>query len=296
MLRKSLRSYYRIIPHIDRDIEELADVQQYSRWKIGSTTSYAEPERRAEQMVRKLNAREVRRRGIFPERSIARRISNTYAVDGKVCEPYYKVKMITFTVVSFDGHPFVFRMWPIPNRTINNLIDGCGMCYGYPQLWSRCLNQDCSDYNHGEGCLVNLDVDTLNKLPAPNRREYMHMTFLRRMNRGDITFNTRFSCQLRITEQMDGAVIALKQYHSRHLRAMATDWEDIDNSSLFALARQARIEPWAPPVEKPMERDFPVSLDLLWAEDYEEILQQKYPWYQRKDGFSTRPELWASYV
>jgi hypothetical protein len=296
MLRRTLQSGYRIIPHIERGIEELADVQKYNRWQIAGHSNYAAPERRSEQMVRKLNTREARRRGVFPERSLARRLSNTYAVDGKVSEPYYKVSPITITIVGFDGHPFNFKMWPVPNRTINNLIDGSGMNYGFPMMWSRCLNPDCGDHTHGEGCLINVDVDTLNKLPAPGRFEWQQLSLMRRLSRADVSFNSRFSCQLRLTEHLDGGVFALKQFHSKHLRAMATEWEEIDNYAVFALARQKKIEPWAPPIEEPLVRDFPISLDMLWSDDYEEMLQQKYPWYQRKDGFHTRPEMWSTYV
>eukprot|EP00760_Papus_ankaliazontas_P006923 PhM_4_TR13228/c0_g1_i1/m.25743 len=296
MLRRTLNVSYRIIPHINREIEELAHVQKYQRWSVACNDGNIRPERKVDQMVKKLNAREVRRRGIFPERSIARRMSNTYAKDGIVSEPYKKVKWITVTVVGFDGHPFKFRLWPHHNRSLNQLIDGSGMNFGHPSLWSRCLNPDCCDRLHGDGCLVNVDIDTLNRLPAPGRYEYYTLTNLQRLARGDITYNTRFSCQIKLVPELDGAVFALKQYHSAHLRGLASDWSDIDNYAVVALARQQKIMSWTPPLEKPLDAPTPVGWDLLWAEDYEEVLQQKYPWYQRKDGMHTRPKLWSAYV
>ena len=133
----------------------------------------------------------------------------------------------------------------------------CPKLYGWE--WWVHANSDCGDHT----CLVNVDVDTIHKLPAPTRYEYQQLALLRRLSRADVTFNSRFSCQLRLTEHLDGGVFALKQFHSRHLRAMAAEWEDIDNYAIFAQARQGKFEPWYPPIEAPLERDFPISFDML---------------------------------
>ena len=90
---------YRVMPHIHREIEELADVQQGYRWNIGGKTNYAAPPRQSEVMCDRLNVREARRQGKLPEKSVARRLSQNWAKDGKVCHipDEYKTKWINIT-------------------------------------------------------------------------------------------------------------------------------------------------------------------------------------------------------
>ena len=187
-------------------------------------------------------------------------------------------------------------MYPMPEMTLNAVIDGSGMNAGYPFYWQRCLNPNCLDMNHSEGCLINVDLDTLDKLPPPGRYEYYALTHFRMMNRGDIHFTTRFSCQINISQELDGAVFAMKQIWSRSLREQVAEWGEDDTYATLALCKCRKMEPWAPMLEEPTVRDFPITGDLLWADDYEEVLKHKYPHYKRKDNFHTKPAMWAAYI
>lgn len=247
-------------------------------------------------MCERLNLREKRRSGILPEKSIARKLSQTYAKNGEVCEPHYKTKMITITIVGFDGHPFIFRLYPMPECNLNTLIDGSGMCHGHPNVWSKCTNADCQDWYHGDGCLVNVDLETLDRLPPPNRWEYQSLSQWRTTDRPDVTVNSRFSCQIPLVEELDGALFAVKQLWTRSLREGASNWGLVDDYATIASLRSRRIEPWAPLIEEPTKQDFAVSFDMLWAQSYQEILQATDPKYRRKDGFHTRPEQWSTFV
>nr|CCC90535.1 unnamed protein product [Trypanosoma congolense IL3000] len=287
---------YRIIPHVYNEIEELAETQEAGRWQISHRNCLQQPLKKAEIMCDKLNYREKRRTGKLPEKSITRRLSQTYAVDGKEYESKYKTKIINITIVGFDGHPYHFRTYPMPDVTLNTLIDGSGMCHGYAHYWGKCNNPDCADWNHGDGCLVNVDIETLDRLLPPNRWEYTSLTNWRSMDRPDITYNTRFSCQIPITEELDGGLFALKQYWSRALRETVSDWGLVDDMATIHSARCRRIEPWAPPLEEPTKIDFPITLDMLWAQSYQDILKAKYPNRRRKDGYHTKPEMWAAYI
>jgi len=287
---------YRIIPHIDNEIEDLAEVQKSGRWFIAHRPSYCEPMKQSEVMTEKLNNRERRRNGTWPEKSIARRLSQYWAKDGKIQQPNHKTKWMTITVIGFDGHPYHFRVYPLQEMTLNALIDQSGMNHGWSTMWGRCFNVDCSDATHGDGCLVNVDLETLDRLAPPGRWEYFMLTHYRTMNRADVKFNVRFSCQIRLTEELDGGVFAMKQYYSRALREAAADWGEDDNWATIAAFRSKKVEPWAPMIEEPTKRDFPITPALLWAKDYEEVLKHKYPSYKRKDGFHTRPDYWSSYV
>lgn len=287
---------YRIIPHTDCEIEELAETQKRGRWYISHRNHMQQPLKSAEIMADKLNLREGRRTGQLPEKSIARRLSQKYAVDGKIHESSSKVRRINFTVINFDGHPFHFRMYPMPDVTLNTLIDGSGMCHGHPHHWGKCNNPDCADWTHGDGCMVNVDIETLDRLTPPNRWEYTSLNSWRAIGRPDILYNTRFSCQIRITEELDGGLFALKLLWSRSLRESVSDWGLVDDMATIHSARSKKIEPWAPILEEPTAVDFPISLDMLWATNYEDIMERKYSNYRRKDGYHTKPEFWAAYV
>lgn len=289
---------YRIMPHIHRDVEELAEAQSSFRWSVSArnATNLQGPPRQSETMCDRLNFREARRQGKMPEKSIIRRISEFYAVDGRVQEPHYKTKWMNITIIGFDGHPYHFRLVPMPDVTLNALIDGSGMASGWMNCFQRCQNPDCQDFLHGEGCMVNVDIDTLDKLTVPSRFEYFQLANWRMINRGDIRYNTRFSCQIKLVEELDGAVFALKQFFSKSLRETAMDWGEDDNYSVAALHKSRKVEPWAPMVEEPTRRDFPITYDLLWVKDHEEVLKYKYPNYKRRDGFHTRPDVWAWWV
>mmetsp|Transcript_71761 Transcript_71761/g.83425 ORF Transcript_71761/g.83425 Transcript_71761/m.83425 type:complete len:312 (+) Transcript_71761:40-975(+) len=287
---------YRLIPHIDLEIEELAETQKLGRWQISHKNTLQQPLRKAEIMVDKLNFREKRRTGILPEKSIARKLSQVYAKDGKVQDSHYQVKLINITIVGFDGHPFHFRVPPMPDTTLNNLIDGSGMCHGHSNQWGKCNNPSCEDFNHGDGCLVNVDIETLDRLPPPNRFEYTSLAQWRMTDRADITYNTRFSCQIPIVPELDGGLFAMKQYWSRSLRESATHWFEHDNYATGAVMRSKKIEPWAPIIEEPTKRDYPITFDMLWANSYQEIMSHKDADYRRKDGFHTTPKMWAAYV
>lgn len=287
---------YRIIPHMYNEIEELAETQKGQRWYISHRNCLQQPLKKGEIMAEKLNLREARRTGVLPEKSVARRLSQKYAVDGKIYESKSKTKLINITVINFDGHPFHFRTYPMPDVTLNTLIDGSGMCHGHATHWGKCNNPDCSDWNHGDGCLVNVDIETLDRLLPPNRWEYMSLAAWRATDRPDIVFNTRFSCQIPVTEELDGAVFALKQLWTRALRESVSDWGLVDDQGTINGARSKRIEPWAPIIEEPTLVDFPITWDMLWATGYQDIMQAKYSNYCRKDGYHTKPETWATYV
>ncbi|CCW65698.1 unnamed protein product [Phytomonas sp. EM1] len=287
---------YRLVPHVNYEVEELAETQKPKRWNISHRNCLQQPLKRAEILVEKLNLREMRRTGVLPEKSIARRMSQKYAVDGTVVESESKVKLINFTVINFDGHPFHFRVYPMPDVTLNTFIDGTGMCHGHPHHWGKCNNLDCAEWNHGDGCLLNVDLDTLDRLLPPNRWEYTSLTAWRALDRPDISYNSRFSCQIPITAELDGAVFALKQLWSRALRESVSDWGLVDELATVAMARSKSIEPWAPPLEEPTKVDFPITLDMLWATSYQEIMQKKYSNYRRKDSYHTKPQFWAAYV
>lgn len=291
----ALRSY-RIIPHVHNEIEELAETQARGRWYISHRGCMQQPLKKGEIMCDKLNYREKRRQGVLPEKSIARRLSQDYAVDGKFHEPAAKTRIINFTVVNFDGHPFHFRTYPMPDVTLNTLIDGSGMCHGHPHHWGKCNNPDCADWNHGEGCMVNVDLETLDRLLPPNRWEYTSLCGWRNTDRADITYNTRFSCQIPITIELDGGLFALKQLWSRSLREAVSGWGYTDDQAVVCSARSKKIEPWAPPLEQPTKVDFPITLDMLWATGYQDIMAKKYSNYKRVDGYQTKPSGWAAYV
>jgi hypothetical protein len=290
--------HYRLLPHLDNEIEELAETQKAGRWFMGRKMNYALPPKQGEIMCEKMNMRERRRNGTLPEKSIARGMTQFWAKDGKLQrpDPNYEVKWITITIIGFDGHPYKFRTTPMPEVTLNTLIDGSGMCHGWGNMWSQCRNTDCGDFLHGDGCIVNVDIDTLDKLPVPGRWEYSSLVHYRTMNRADIKYNTRFSCQLKLTEELDGGLFALKQFYSRSLREAASDWGEDDNYATLACHKCRKIEPWAPMLEEPTLRDFNIQPEMLWSMDYETVLKHKYPYYKRKDGFHTKPEYWAAYV
>lgn len=289
---------YRILPHIDTEIEELAETQSRGRWFLSHITSYQEPQRQSELMCDKLNLRERRRNGTLPEKSICRAMSNLWAKDGVLQQPdeASRTKWIKFTVVGFDGHPYHFRLYPMIDMSLNNLIDSTGMNHGWRTMWNRCNNHECADQYHGDGCLINVDLDTLDKLPPPSRFEYMALTHHRMHNRADVRFTARFSCQIKVIEDLDGGLFAMKQYFSRSLREMAGDWGETDIYATAACHKQKKIEPWAPMLEEPTKKDFPITWDLIWARDYESVLKQKYPSYRRKDGFHTKPEMWDTHI
>ena len=287
---------YRVLPHLDKEIEELAETQKKGRWFMAYKPNYHEPLKQSELMCDKLNQREKRRNGNLPEKSIIRRMSNVFAKNGVLQRPREKTKWITVTVIGFDGHPYHMRLVPMIDSTLNSMIDGSGMCHGWCTMWSKCRNHDCGDINHGDGCLINVDLGTLDKLPPPGRFEYFSLTHFRNLNRADITYSARFSCQIRLVAELDGAVFALKQFFSRALREYVMDWGEDDNFATVACHRQRKIDSWAPMLEEPTIRDFPMTAELLWARDYEEVLRHKYPQYQRKSGFHTRPDYWSTYV
>ena len=284
--------HYRVMPHINYEIEELAETQSLGRWTVMKKDFYQAPYKRAEIMCEKLNYRERRRTGILPEKSLIRKQSQFYQKDGHVCEPHYKTKYISFTVMSFDGHPFYFRMPPMPTTTLNTLIDGCSMVQGQGNYWSKCTNPDCLDPHHGDGCMVNVDIETLDNLPPPSRWEWQSLLVGRQTDRADITFTTRFSCQILLTEEIDGALFALKQMSSSNLRATICQWGPTDDYGTISSLRSKKVEPWAPIIEEPTLRDFPLTLDMLWAQSYQDIMVHKYPNYIRTDGARTRPVYW----
>lgn len=290
---------YRVVPHIDWEIEELAETQQAGRWQIQFKGNYQSPETPAEIMCHKLNVREARRRGVLPEKALARKLSNQYGVEGTVYAPPvgYRAKTISFTVVGFDGHPFHFRVPPMPDTTVNALIDGSGMNHGHGHFWNKCCNRDCQDPMHGEGCLINVDLETLDRLLPPGRFEYMHLN-AHRMNgaRPDLSFTTRFSCQIKITEELDGALFALKQINAPNLMAQTIDWSASDDLATIGYNGCRKVEPFAPYLESPTEVDFPITMDMLWTDDWEDIMMHKYPDWRRKDGYHTKPRYWVPYV
>jgi hypothetical protein len=287
---------YRLIPHIDNEIEELAETQKLGRWQISHKNTLQQPLRKAEIVCDKLNLREKRRTGILPEKSIARKLSQIYQKDGRVCEPDYSVKLINVTIIGFDGHPFHFRLPPMPEVSLNTLIDGSGMCHGHGNQWGKCNNPNCEDFNHGDGCIVNVDLETLDRLPPPNRYEYTSLVNWRMMDRPDVTYNTRFSCQIMLSQELDGGLFALKQYWTRSLRETATGWYQHDEYATVSAMRSKKIEPWAPLIEEPTKRDFPITFDMLWVESYQELLAMKDTSYRRRDGFHTKPQMWSLYV
>lgn len=287
---------YRVNPHIYNEIEELAETQKAGRWGIQFVGSLSAPMKKAEVMCDKLNLREQRRSGQLPEKAQARKLSQAYQKDGKVCEPEYVAKKITITVVGFDGHPYIFRLVPMPDMTLNMLIDGSGMCYGYRNYWERCSNPDCIDPNHNDGCQVNVDLETLDRLPPPGRFEHLSLEQHRSNDRPDIQYNTRFSCQLRLTEELDGALFALKNIWGKSLRTQVGSWGETDIQATISSMRSKRIEPWAPILEEPTKRSFPITLDMFWSDSYQEIMLHKYPNYRRTDGFHSKPQTWAAYV
>lgn len=287
---------YRIMPHVYNEHEELADVQKNKRWFITHRDIYGTPPIKAELMTEKLNLREGRRRGIMPERSIARKFSQVYAVDGEVSTPPVKAKMLTITVIGMDGHPYYFRVPPMPDTTLNTLIDGTGIMIGYPMAFQQCRNVECADLNHGDGCMVNVDIDTLDKLLPPTRNEFHSLNFFRELGYSAVQYNTRFSCQLFLTEDLDGGIFAMKQPFARGLYESTQGWNQLDTQATLAMRGSRRIEPWAPPLEEPTKADFPLTMDLIWEDDPETLLQRKYPKYRRKDGFHTKPRYWDQYI
>jgi hypothetical protein len=286
---------YRIFPHLDTEVEEFAEINTPGKYYLGCRQLYNGAPKQGEIMLEKINQRHRKRRGTYPEKAMARRLSQMYADHGKTSVTNYTVKTMLITAVGFDGHHYKMRVTPHADMTVNHLIDGSGLNYGWPQFWGRCSNYDCSDWLHGDGCLMNCDIDTLAKLPVPTRLEWSQLTHYRSLNRADAGFNARFSCQIRISEELDGAVFALKQFNSKALRGMAMDWFEVDYTATIALHKCRRVEPWAPMLEEPTMRDFPITWEMLWANDWEAIYQEKYPNYRRKDGFHTKPESWASY-
>jgi hypothetical protein len=282
---------YRTVPHINYEVEELAETQRRGRWSTIQGNLQG-PYKKAEIMCQKLNYREARRIGWLPEKSIIRKQSQFYQKDGHICEPHYKTKLINFTVVGFDGHPFYFRMPPMPTVTLNTLIDGTTMVHGQGNFWSKCTNPDCNDKSHGDGCMVNVDLETLDLLPPPSRSEYNHLAMHANMGRPDITFNTRFSCQITLSEELDGALFALKQFYSTNLRASVCNWSSTDDYGTFISMRSRKVEPWAPLIEEKLVQDFPYTIDMLWAESYQDIMAVKNPNYVRTDGTRTRPSHW----
>lgn len=290
------RREYRLIPHLDREIEELAETQAAGRWQMAKKGNTSEPETHAERMCDRLNQRERRRNETIPEKSIARAMTQFWAKDGVLQHPEYKAHMLRFTVIGFDGHPYHFKMYPMPSSTLNSIIDGSGMNWGFPFYWQSCKNPNCLDMNHSDGCLVNVDLSTLDRLPPPGRFEYYALTHFRLLSRGDVNFTSRFSCQIFITDELDGAIFAMKQIWSRSLREKVAEWGEDDTYATLALVKCRKLEPWAPMLEEPTRRDFAITQDLLWADDYEEVLKHKYPNYKRKDGFHTKPEMWAQFV
>lgn len=287
---------YRVLPHLDNEIEELAETQKAGRWFMSYKPNYSEPPKQSENMCDRLNQREKRRNGNLPEKSIARRMSNIFAKDGKLLKPADKVKTIVITVIGFDGHPYHHRLVPMPDSTLNHIIDGSGMCHGWPQAWAKCKNPDASELNHSDGCLINVDLETLDRLPPPGRFEYFALTHFRNLNRPDFNYSARFSCQIRLCAELDGGVFALKQWFSRSLRESVSDWGEDDIFATVTAHRSRKIEPWAPMLEEPTVRDFPMTAEMLFVKDYEEVMKYKYPNYKRKSGYNTRPDYWATYV
>ena len=288
---------YRIMPHIYNEIEELAETQKAGRWDISHRNSLGGPLKRAEHMCNKLNEREARRNGTMPEKSIARKLSMFYTnKDGTPHYANYRVKKIKFTVIGMDGHPFHFVMPPMPEYTINNIIASSGMNYGHSLYFNACDNEDCQDFNHGDGCLVNVDLETLDRLQPPNRYEYTQLSQFRGLDHPNITFNSRFSCQVAITEELDGAVFAQASPYTRGGRAMTTDTSNFDDLGLIAGHKSKRVEPWAPILEEPTVRDFSLGYDTLWCTSYQDFMAKKYPNYKRKDGFHSKPTTWCARV
>lgn len=290
---------YRVIPHIEWEVEELAETQKAGRWQVHNKYTMSQPETKGEAMCHKLNFREARRRGVLPEKSIIRRVADTYGVDGKKYEndPAYQMKYINITVVGFDGHPFHFRVPPMPDVTLNALIDGSGMNMGATNYFNKCNNKDCTDAMHGEGCLINVDLETLDRLLPPGRFEYNTLNNARIGGaRPDISYTSRFSCQLRITPELDGGLFAMKQINGAKLIESVQDWGHYDDLATLGYARCRQVEPFAPYMEEPLETDFPITLDMLWEDDWEEIMKHKYPKWARKDGFHTKPTAVGWYV
>eukprot|EP00744_Colponema_vietnamica_P008602 GILI01012264.1.p1 GENE.GILI01012264.1~~GILI01012264.1.p1 ORF type:complete len:283 (-),score=61.43 GILI01012264.1:234-1001(-) len=254
--------------------------------------------KRPELMCAKLNQREARRTGVLPEKSIARKLSNFYTnKDGTVhYDEHHATHIIKFTVVGFDGHPFFFEVPPMAEATVNDLIAASGVVYGEANNFQHCANPDCYDKSHGDGCMVNIDLDTLDRLLPPNRFEYQTLTLLRMMDRADITFTTRFSCQIRITPELDGALIAMKQIMKPRLRSGVTEWGPVDDAATLNVMRSKRVEPWAPIMEEPTKRDFPIGFHHLWATNYTDLMAERDSRYQRKDGFHSKPVMWAHRV
>jgi len=176
----------------------------------------------------------------------------------------------------------------MPETSLNTLIDGTGMCFGNPSWWSKCSNPDCQDPKHGDGCMVNIDIDTLDRMLPPSRNEYAQLRLGRLNDRPDVSYTTRFSCQIPLTEELDGALIALKQLASPGLRGRTAGWSTQDDYATVAVHRSQRIEPWAPLIEEPT-LGIPYSFDMLWAGSYQEILKMKDPGYRRTDGCATYP-------
>jgi hypothetical protein len=284
------------MPHLDNEIEELAETQKKGRWTTPCIHGYHMPLRQVERMADKLNTREKYRNQVLPEKSNARRLSQTYAENGVVCTPTYKAKLITVTVLGFDGHPMHFRVHPMADVTLNTLIDGSGMNIGHMDRWQRCVNADCQDRIHGEGCLINVDLETLDRLPPPSRYEYLTLLRLREIDRPEISYNSRFSCQIPLTEELDGGLFALKQHHSKSLAARYTGWTSTDVEATIGLMRQRKVEPFAPYVEEPKQQTVTLSWDLLWAKSYQDFMKARDPKYQRLDGFHSRPETWTAYT
>lgn len=290
---------YRIVPHLYQEIEELAETQKFGRWQISHTNSLSAPMKRPELMCAKLNQREARRSGVMPEKAIARKLSNFYTnKDGTVhySDDHHTVPIIKFTVVGFDGHPFNFEVPPMPETTLNELIASSGVAYGEGNHYHMCANPDCLDKYHGDGCMVNIDLDTLDRLLPPNRFEYQTLAMLRMMDRADVTFTTRFSCQIRVTPELDGALIALKQVMAPRLRAAATEWSPTDDHATLNVLRSKKVEPWAPIIEEPTKRDFPIGFHHLWSTNYTDLMAERDSRYKRKDGYHSKPVFWAHRV
>ena len=54
------RREYRLIPHMDREVEELAETQKAGRWMMAKRGNVSEPETQAERMCDKINLRVAR--------------------------------------------------------------------------------------------------------------------------------------------------------------------------------------------------------------------------------------------
>lgn len=297
---KHSRRHYRIMPHVDNEIQELAEMNRQGRW-FAPAANYCEPMRNCELLCDMLNSREARRTGQWPERAISRDLSQTYAKDGVVQEPgeAYKVKPIQFTILGIDGHPYHIRMPCAPDITLSDVIDQSGVADGWkPNQFAVCgAGPDGGTVFHEAGCLINIDIDTLDKMLPPTRWEHQQLQFYRDNDRPDVTYTSRFACCVKITEELDGAVVAMKNHINKSLRAKSMGFGEDDNYATISLHKSRKLEPWAPMVEEPTARDFPITPGLLWARSWQDIYKHKYKDYVRHDGHHSHPETnYASYT